>query len=585
MLMKALFILFLLLPTTHYLLPTNASAQDITILYTGETHAMIYPCSCPKEPDGGIARRATLIKQLRKNNPDTLVLDSGGLFSGGLQDEYTQNTALDMQRALVSLKAMELMKYDAVNIGDDEFNFGPEFLEENIKKVNLDLLSCNISGPDRKQDLFKPYSIKEIGGVRIGIIGVTPLFAAQKAGGLKFIEPKLGVKQVVSELKKNNADIIILLSHLGESEDLNLIKDIDGIDILIVGHNRAKEELFSKVNRTLLLRPAWQGRRLGKLTITLKDKEISNYKIDELRLSDKIADDPGILSILPQCFSDNNCKQEGLMGICRDPGTLGSKCEFTKASKVNLSIITTKLCNVCNTEGMVKYLKSLFPGLTVSYVYYPEKRANKLINIFGIKALPAYLLGKEAGQEKGFDRLKDNLETKKNFYILKPNFSGISYFLGRKKIKGKLDLFISLYDKDTVVLLDRLKEFNPAVHFLAAEKAAKGFEAQGGNLEVEEYLRSACVQKYYPANFWDYISCRAKFINSSWWQDCLSQSDVEKISTCARGEEGKGLLRENLRLNQELEVISGPTYLLDNQEIFASQGAPTKEELEKIIKR
>ena len=585
MIRKTFFILFLLLPTTYYLLPTNVSAQEITILYTGETHAMLYPCNCPKEPDGGVARRATLIKQLRQKNPNTLVLDSGGFFAGGLQDEYTQNTALDMQRARVNLKAMESMKYDALTIGDDEFNFGRDFLEENITKTNLAFLSCNISDTAKLPGLFRPYIIKEVSGIKIGIIGVTTLLAVQKASGFKFIEPRLRVKQAVSELKKNNVNIIVLLSHLGESEDLNLIKDFEGIDILIVGHSREKKEPFTKMGRTLILRPAWQGRRLGKLTLTVEDNQIADYKVEDLGLSDKITNDPDILSILPRCFSDNNCKQEGLIGICQDPGTLKSQCIFVKASKVPLLIITTKLCSVCNTEGVVKYLKTLFPGLVTSYLYYPQAPTTKLINDFGIKALPVFLLGKESEREKGFDKLKENLEMKGNFYMVKPQFSGIAYFLERKNIKGRLDLFISLYDKNTSALLDMLKEFNPIVHFLAVEKAKDNFAAKDGNLEVEEYLRSVCVQKYYPANFWDYISCRGEFINTSWWQDCLNKLDTNKIMVCAQGEEGKELLRENINLNKELQIISGPAYLLDNQEIFGSQGVPKKEEFKKIIKR
>ncbi len=584
---KIFFILFLLV-TGHWSLVTNINAQEITILYTGETHAMLYPCNCPKEPDGGVARRATLIKQLRQNNPNTLVLDSGGFFSGGLQDEYTQNIMLDMQRAQVNLKAMELMQYDALAIGDDEFNFGREFLQDNIMKTNLVFLSCNISDTGKKPALFRPYIIKEVAGKKIGIIGVTSLLAMQKASasGLKFIEPRLAVKQAVSELKKNKTDMIILLSHLGESEDLNLIKDVKDIDILIVGHSRAKEEPFTKMGRTLILRPAWQGRRLGKMTlITVKDNQIADYKVEDLRLSDKITNDHGILAILPRCFSDNNCKQEGLIGICQDPGTLKSQCEFSKAAKVPLLIITTKLCNVCNTERIDKYLKTLFPGLVTSYLYYPESPAAKLISNFGIKALPAYLLGKEAEREKDFDKLKENLEIKGNFYMLKPNFSGIAYYLERKSIKGRLDLFISLYVKNASALLDMIKEFNPIVHFLAVEKTKGNFEAKDGNLEVEEYLRSVCIQKYYPANFWNYISCRGKFINTSWWQDCLDKLDTDKISMCARGEEGKELLRRNVSLNNELQIMSGPAYLLDNQEIFGSQGVPAKEEFKKIIKR
>jgi hypothetical protein len=226
----------------------------------------------------------------------------------------------------------------------------------------------------------------------------------------------------------------------------------------------------------------------------------------------------------------------------------------------------------------------MFPGLTTSYLYYPDAKAAKLVNDFGIGALPAYLLGKEARQEKGFDNLRENLESKGDFYLLKPQFSGISYFLNRQKAKGRLDLFISLYDKDTPQLLTVIKDFNPVVHFLAVQQNDT-FDATKGNLEVEEDLRSVCVQKYYPQSFWNYISCRAENINSSWWQDCLGDLDSEKIKSCAKGAEGVLLLKENIHLNQELGIMFGPTYLLDNQEIFASKAAPKKEDFQKLMNK
>jgi len=562
-------------------------AQDITIIYSGETHAMLYPCSCPKEPDGGIARRATLVKKLRKDNPDALLLDSGGFFSGGLMDEYTQNVELDMQRALVNLKGLELMKYDALAIGDDEFSFGRDFLKDNVDRAGLAFLSCNIfttTSSGTNMALFKPYIIKEVGGAKIGIIAVTTLTARQKATGLEFLEPKTAVKQAVGDLKKNNVDIVVLLSHLGESEDLNLIKDIPDIDILIVGHNRAKEEPSAKIGHTLILRPSWQGRRLGKASLTLTDNKIADYKVEDLRLSDKIKDDPDILAILPRCFSDNNCKQATRIGVCQEAGTLKAHCQFPQVSKIPLSVITPKQCRVCDTERVVKNLKALFPGLAVSYLYYPDAKAAKLINDFGIQALPAYLFGKEVRQEKGFDNLRENLESKGNFYMLKSQFSGISYFLKREQLKGNLDLFISLFDKDIPQLLEVIKDFNPAIHFLAVQRG-DNFDATKGVLEVEEDLRSVCVQKYYPETFWNYISCRAKNINSSWWQDCLENFDSGKIESCARGAEGKALLKENIRLNQELEIMFGPTYLLDNQEIFGSRVVPKKEDFQKLINK
>ena len=566
------------------LLFSPACAKEITVLFTGDTHAMIYPCSCPLEPDGGIARRASLVKELRKQNPDTLLLDSGGFFGGGLVDEYTQNVQLDMQRTAVNVKAMELMQYNAVAIGDDGFNFGRDFLQDVILKTKVNFLSCNIE-PDPARPLgFLPYIVKEVAGTRFGIIGVTNIISAQKSGGLKINDPVEAVKRSVEELKKKKVNIIVLLSHLGETADLSLINDVAGIDILVVAHSRNKEEPFTKAGSTLIVRPNWQGRKLGKLTFTVTDNKIENYKVDKLRLSDKIADDPQMLSILPRCFSDNNCKKERAVGICKNPGSLSSRCEFSQAAKITLTIIVPRDCVTCRTDDITGYLKKYFPGLVISYLYYPEAKASKLLQDLDAQGLPVYLLGKEIEEDKGFSEARVNLEKKGDYYMLKPALSGVSYYLYRQKIKGRLDIFLSLYTKDAKDLLAMLKEYSPNVHFLIVEQG-DNFDAANGSFETEEYLRSICVQKYYPQIFWDYISCRAENINSSWWEDCLGKLDTGKIKACARCEEGKKLLRENIGLNKELQVMYGPTYLLNNQETFTFSRMPTKELLKKVIKK
>ena len=92
----------------------NSFAEDFTLVLIGQTHAMLYHCNCPIEPDGGIARRATLIQQLRKDNPNILLVDSGSFFAGGVMDQLSQGKELDQARTLVHLKAMDLMKYDAI---------------------------------------------------------------------------------------------------------------------------------------------------------------------------------------------------------------------------------------------------------------------------------------------------------------------------------------------------------------------------------------------------------------------------------------------------------------------------------------
>jgi len=102
---------------------------------------------------------------------------------------------------------------------------------------------------------------------------------------------------------------------------------------------------------------------------------------------------------------------------------------------------------------------------------------------------------------------------------------------------------------------------------------------------VEECLRGVCMQKHYPQYFWSYITCRSKNILSSWWEDCISDADATKIKACAKSEEGIALLKENISMNKDLNILFGPAYLVDNQEVFGTQGVPKRQELKKFLKR
>lgn len=570
---------FVLLLCACFLCQDPGCAEEITILFSGDTHAMLYPCNCPKEPDGGIARRATLIAQLRKNDPELLLFDCGAFFAGGLLDEYTQNTDLDKLRTAVNLEAMRLMKYDTAVVSADEFNFGRLFLEESIKKAGFSFLSSDI-----ESDLVKPYTIKEIKGIKVGIIGLTGSSAAGKSGGMKFTAASEAVKKTAEALKIKGADIVILVNQGQEEESLALAKNSSDIDILICSGAAGKTESIVKRDNILITRPSWQARRLGKLSLTVDDGKIIAYNLEELRLSDQLKDDPAIQKVLPACFSDADCKKEGLIGACSNAGTLEAKCLYSQPKKIASWVIVPEDCRVCKTEPVISFLKKQFPGLDIAYLHYPGQEAEKIIKDTGIKFLPAYLLSRDIDSQAGFAQIKNDVEEKNDYYLLSPRISGIAYFLDREKIEGRLDLFISLHAKDTAVLLDQIKSARPALHFLAV-KQGNGFEALRGNPEVEEYLRCVCAQKHYPDKFWDYLSCRAKNIGSSWWEDCAGDFNIEKMRSCARSAEGVSLLEENISLNKELQIMLGPTYLLDNQQIFSSNGVPSKEELDRILNK
>lgn len=553
-------------------------AQEVTIVYSGQTHAMLYPCSCPIQQDGGIARRGSLINELRKIDPQLLLLDCGNFTAGGVLDEYAQNAQLDMQRSEVNFKAMQLMRYDAVGIGVEEFNFGKDFFLKNARNSNPMYLSANL-----ETDKVSAYMIKNIGRVKIGIIGLTGQSVNAKSQGLKASAPGK-VAQIVKSLKDQGVEVVILLSTLGEQEDLKLISEIKGIDILFVGENPLKTEPLTKVDTTFILRPFWQGRRLGKLNLNIKDGKLIDCKIEELILKDILKDDAQIAAILPRCYSKADCKKEGFVVNCQNPGELKAECVFTKANKLNLRVITLKDCSICNDKHVVKLLKDKFPGIAAEYFYYPNEDAKELIKDFSIQGLPAYIFGNEVQGEDNFSSMEKNLLSINNFFMLKPQFGGIAYFLNRKEIKGSFDLFLSLFEKDTDQLLAVIREFKPTLHFLTVQKD-QGFAAKNGPPEVEEYLRGVCLQNYYPQKFWDYLICRAKNINNLNCPDCLKGVNLTKIKSCAKSATGAKLLKENISLNEQLQISFGPSYLLDNQEIFSSLGVPSKDELNKVLKR
>lgn len=567
-------------------LAESAFAQDkLTIIYTGETHASMYPCSCPVEPDGGIARRATAINQIRSQEKNLLVLDSGGFFAGGVLDEHSQAEELDKARTKIQIQAMDLMGYDAAAVGDEELNFGAEFFKEATANSKIKFLSCNI-----KMDNVLPYLIREINGIRVGIIGLTTDEIKNKIN-LKSAGPESGVlEKTIGQLRRKGTSLIIVLSHIGEEQDTQLALKVKGIDILISGHRLLNQEPYKKIESTLILYPSWQGRRLGRVDVVFQQGKIKDITATQIRLSQELADDPKILSILPECFSVKDCKgpyqKSGLVAKCLNPGTKDAKCAFDKPKEVSLVVIAPSGCRTCNTQEAVLRLKAFMPLLKASFLDAASPQAKNIIATYKITMLPAYLLSKDVSGESVFPDLSKALEEKKEHYLISPSFIGVSYFLGREKVPGRLDLFISTQDKVGLKILEPLRnvlkgsKIDFHIHFLVREAKHGGLEAIGGAADLEEAVRMVCIMKSYPQDWWDYLICRGKFAGLSAWEDCLKNSKIDAalIKNCSLAKTGTDLLRENIQLTGELKISTTPIFLLDNQEVFGIAGTKGAEE-------
>jgi 2',3'-cyclic-nucleotide 2'-phosphodiesterase (5'-nucleotidase family) len=265
----------------------QSQASQLTILYTGQSNAALFPCQCPAEPAGGVSRRATKIKELRKENPDLLLLETGDSFAGGVKDYLSQGETIDKRRTSVYLSSLKLMGYDALNSGENVFNFGNAFLKEMLKKTRLAIIGLN--NPELKPDI-----IRNINGLKLAVIGF---------GGYKIDCPDCrdadNLKDLIKKLKKDGADFIIVLSDRNLESDFKLIKQVEGINCILnsnVSVNNQKPVL--EVGNTLIGLSFWQARRISRLELDIKDSKIISFKHSEIKLTPDVLNDAKISGIL-----------------------------------------------------------------------------------------------------------------------------------------------------------------------------------------------------------------------------------------------------------------------------------------------
>ncbi len=249
----------------------------VTILHTNDTHARIepFPENAPRYAGmGGVARRATLIRQLRAENPDSLLLDAGDVFQG---TPYFNkfNGALDFE-------VMSRMGYDAATIGNHEFDNGVRGFEDVMSKAGFPFVSTNYDFGTTQMGLrVQKFLIRQVAGVKIGIFGLGVAFEnlvlPHLHRGVTYLDPvEVAAETTVHLREYHRCDMIICLSHIGYRYNDNRVSDrvvagqVDGIDLIIGGHTHTlmpEPELFEKPDghRTWVSQVGFAGVVLGRL--------------------------------------------------------------------------------------------------------------------------------------------------------------------------------------------------------------------------------------------------------------------------------------------------------------------------------
>lgn len=222
----------------------ETSQKHITILHTNDTHSQIEPFTVDHHKysnKGGVARRASLIEKIRKQNPNTLLLDAGDIFQGTPYFNYFGGE--------IEFKLMSLLKYDAATLGNHDFDNSIEGFYKQLPNAKFDFVCANYDFKNTVLDTqVKPYKIFFKGGIKIGVFGLgielQDLVSPSLYKETKYLNPVEISQDISRELKENqNCDLVICLSHLGyryrnpqRISDVKLASATKNIDLIIGGH-------------------------------------------------------------------------------------------------------------------------------------------------------------------------------------------------------------------------------------------------------------------------------------------------------------------------------------------------------------
>ncbi|MGV2488087.1 UNVERIFIED_CONTAM: bifunctional metallophosphatase/5'-nucleotidase, partial [Bacillus mycoides] len=296
----------------------------LNILLTSDVHGTVYPIHYQdnSKAEIGLAKISTLIKKERSQNANVLLIDNGDFIQGTPFTYHYATYEKDMENPM-SLLA-NYLEYDIAIIGNHEFNYGMDILNNAVTTANSPYLSANILDKNRKEPYFgKPYIIKHIeSNIKIAILGVTTHYIphweqAHHIKDLQFEDAFETTKKWVSYIRKHEKpDLLVVAYHGGFERDLQtgvptevltgenqgyaMCHEIEGIDILLTGHQH-REIAHTVINGVTILQTGCNGHSVGKVTVTFEKAEqkwVKKESYSELLPVQGIAADQDVLSLV-----------------------------------------------------------------------------------------------------------------------------------------------------------------------------------------------------------------------------------------------------------------------------------------------
>jgi len=271
--------------------PPATQTVTVTVLATTDTHGFLYPWDYfTRQPaPRGLAAAATLVAQVRRETPHTLLVDCGDTIQGSPLESVHQAAvrAGETRSPDPMMLAMNRMGYDAMVVGNHDLNFGLENLAAARRAARFPWLSANTTGASPP---FAPYVVKTIGGVKVAVIGVTTAAIPQwekpdNVRGLAWLAPEEGVRRALLELEREKPDVVLAAVHggldrdpatgerrpgemPGENPAWLIAERFPQLAAVVYGHTHRREE-GRRVGPVLLVQPRNWAMDVARVDLTL----------------------------------------------------------------------------------------------------------------------------------------------------------------------------------------------------------------------------------------------------------------------------------------------------------------------------
>jgi 2',3'-cyclic-nucleotide 2'-phosphodiesterase (5'-nucleotidase family) len=284
--------------------PKLGKTEKITLLQINDCHGYVdhhlewFPG--PQQPVyrtvGGYGRIATLVKQIREETQGrVLFCDNGDTFHG--------TYPVVKSRGEVLLPMLNQLGLNAMTVHWD-FAYGPQRMQELAAGLKYPVLATNIYHTQTGRRFFPPYAVQEVGGLKIGIIGIASNITDKTmpphfSEGLRFTDGREELPGFIKEMReKQRVDLVVVLSHLGFPQDIKLLSEVSGVDVLLSGHTHNR--LFRPVlqGKTLVIQSGSHGAFLGRLDLEIQNRTVVGYQHELIEVAETIKPDPSMEALV-----------------------------------------------------------------------------------------------------------------------------------------------------------------------------------------------------------------------------------------------------------------------------------------------